>query len=281
MILRIAAAVALAGAMPANAQAARPPELLILGLPHFGNPGRDIANSHVEDVRTAARQREIDAVVTGLARFRPTRVAVEWPAEEQAKLDRRYADYRAGRYKLTTNEVDQIGLKLAARLGLPRVEAIDWNDEPPGKDDDYDFVSWAKAHRRGADWTAFERQSQFRADARSRLMACTPISTWLRQYNTAEYRRNDQRAYYRIAEFGDLTANPGAAWVGVWYARNLRIVENLRHIARSGDRILAVYGAGHGFLLDQQARESGSFRVMDTLAYLPKSFRDSWTRCRS
>ncbi len=269
-----------AWAAVAQAAVAKPkPELLIVGMVHFGNPGRDIANSHVEDVTTAKRQREIESVVDRLASFRPTKVAVEWPAKDQAELDRRYADYRAGRYTLSRNETDQIGLRLAARLGLPRVEAIDWNDNPPGQDSDYDFPAWADAHDRGAEWQARVKAMQAKADSMSKLMTCTPVSAWLRRVNTPEYRRNDQRAYYDIASLGDNDANPGANWVGSWYARNLRILDNLERIAKPGDRIAVIYGAGHGFLLDQQARESGAFTVADTLKYLTTSPRDSWTHC--
>lgn len=268
----------LASAAP-RSRAPAQPQLLILGSPHFGNPGRDMANTHVEDVRTPARQREIEAVVARLASFRPTRVAVEWPADRQDRLNQRYADYRAGRYALAADETDQIGLRLAARLGLDHVDAIDWNQEPPGRDEDYDFPAWAEAHGRADEWQAHQRAIQARVDAEGRLMTCTPISAWFRRFNTLDYRRDDQRFYYDIAMLGDQAANPGAAWVGQWYARNLRILANLRRLARPGDRIVVVYGAGHGFLLDRQARESGAFGVADTLRYLPASPRDSWTRC--
>jgi hypothetical protein len=43
--------------------------------------------------------------------------------------------------------------------------------------------------------------------------------------------------------------------------------------------VVAIYGAGQGFLLDQQARESGRWEVADPLAFLPASPRDAWTRC--
>ena len=39
------------------------PDLLILGTPHFDNPGRDIVNQKIEDVLTPERQREIEAIV--------------------------------------------------------------------------------------------------------------------------------------------------------------------------------------------------------------------------
>jgi hypothetical protein len=274
----VVTALALIASVPASAQVR--PSLLIIGLPHFSNPGHDIANTRVADVTTAKRQVEIEAIVQRLAAFRPTRVAVEWPASAQARLDQRYADYRAGRYKLSANETDQIGLRLAARLGLPRVDAVDWNEMPPGKESDYDFVAWADAHGQGEIWKSRVQHQQAKADAEARLMACTPVSSWLRRLNRPAERREMQRPYYEIAGMGDNGANPGAAWVGSWYARNLRILNNLSALAvRSQDRVLAIYGAGHGYLLDQQAREAGKFDVAEPLSFLPASSRDSWTRC--
>ena len=191
----IAFAAAIAAAAPVTAQTAATPQLLILGAPHFGNPGRDIANTHLEDVRAPARQREIEAVVARLASFHPTRVAIEWPADRQDRLDRRYADYRAGRIALDPDESDQIGLRLAARLGLDHVDAIDWNQEPPGRDEDYDFPAWAAAHGRAGEWQAHQRAIQARADAEGRLMTCTPISAWFTCDLTSGSSRSRARSW--------------------------------------------------------------------------------------
>jgi hypothetical protein len=37
--------------------------------------------------------------------------------------------------------------------------------------------------------------------------------------------------------------------------------------------VLVLFGAGHGFQLDQYARQSGAFEVADTMAYLPAGKR--------
>lgn len=117
-------------------------------------------------------------------------------------------------------------------------------------------------------------------DATARLMECTPVSSWIRRLNTPEGRSDLQLPYYEIARMGGHAANPGAAWVGTWYARNLRILNNLTALAEeSEDRVIAIYGSGHGFLLDQQAREAEVFEVANTLDYLPSSPPDAWTRC--
>src|SRR5580765_8121211 len=187
-LLALLGALAVASAA-ASAQGTPRPALIILGVPHFDNPARDTANARVPDVLTPARQREIAAIVNRLAAFRPTRVAVEWPAERQNDLDRRYADYSAGRRAASADEREQIGLRLAAQLGLPRVDAVDWNDNPPGADSSYDYPAWASAHGRGPEWRAWVDHLQAEADVRARLMACTPVSAWVRRVNGRDYRR--------------------------------------------------------------------------------------------
>lgn len=246
------------------------PALLVVGSGHFDNPSRDIANVRVEDVLTAERQREIEAVIDRLARFRPNHVAVEWNAADQAKLDKRYADFRAGRYALTADERDQLGLRLAAKLNLPRVDAVDFMGEPPVKDADYDFPAWLKAHGRGAEWAAFQREAQAEADAVGARQRCTTIGDWLRHYADPETMRRNEAPYYTIARFGDARDNPGANWVGNWHARNLRIYANLARVAgRPGDRTVVIFGAGHAPLLRTYASESGTFNVADARDFLP------------
>lgn len=156
------------------------PKLLIIGSPHFGPSGSHLVKVDVPDVLTPQRQREIEGVVDSLAAFCPTRVAVEWAADEQAKLDQRYADYRAGRLKSGAGETDQLGLRLAARLNLPRVHAVDWNGESPGGPSHYNYPAWAQENGRGDDWQAWVDRAQREADARTQLMHCTPVAEWLR-----------------------------------------------------------------------------------------------------
>lgn len=96
-----------------------------------------------------------------------------------------------------------------------------------------------------------------------------PISEWYRAFNEPAFIRRSHRVYFEVAAIGDAAETPGAAWVGAWYARNLRIHRRLTELTRPDDRVLLLYGAGHAYLLDQFARESEAFDVADTLAHLP------------
>ena len=257
----------------ASIAASPPPRLLVLGVPHFANHHRDLVNPNVESVLTPVRQREMERVVAALAATRPNHVAVEWRASQQAKLDERYAAYRAGHYTLTADEIDQIGLRLAARLNLARVDAVNWFEQNPGTDDDYDFAKWLKAHGRSAELDMLTANGQRRTDAEDGLNRCRPIADWLRSLNSSGFVDWNEGTYFTIATFGDAKSNPGAAWVGAWHARNLRIAANLLRVAgRPGDRMVVVFGAGHAELLRRYAAGMG-FAVADTNAALPPSAR--------
>ncbi len=234
------------------------PMLVIVGTSHFDNPGLDINNVKVDDVLAPPRQEQIRTLVDRLAAFKPTHVAVEWPQSKQAALDQRYHDYLQGRYTLSRNEVDQLGLRLAAMLKLPRVDAADWNEEPPGKDQDYDFEAWARAHGQEAWLKAVESPQD--ADADTALLARSTLLQYLCALNSPDRLAADNRLYFDYAMIGNEVDRPGANWVGSWYSRNLKILANLVHIAPGpGDRVVAVFGAGHAFLLQQFAGQSGAF----------------------
>lgn len=263
----LAAPAALAAEPPApfpllsqRSPAARP-ALMVVGVAHFNNPGRDVVNIKVDDVLAPARQKEISAIVAQLARFHPTHVAVEWPATKQDKLDARYAAYRAGTYQLGRDETDQLGLRLAAKLGLPRVDAVDWLDEPPGKDEDYDFEAYPTTPEAKARMAAIRDPRQGQRDS-ARLRSMT-LGGYLHDLNSPARQAQMNSIYFDYAMLGDDQKAPGANWVGAWHMRNLRIFAKLARIAdKPTDRVLVIYGAGHGFLLSEFAEQSHAFQVV-------------------
>jgi hypothetical protein len=247
------------------------PSLMVLGVGHFDNPGQDVLNVKIDDVLSPRRQAEMRDLVAALERFRPTRVVVEWPADMQAKLDARYADYRAGRYQLSRDERDQLGLRIAADLKLDRVTAGDWNEEPPGQEADYDFTIYPDTPQAKARFAKLSDPALVAEDAR-RLKQGT-LRSYLAWMNTSAHLADMHRRYFDFALIGDAKKNPGANWVMSWYGRNLKIFDNLVWLTDDPhERVLVIYGAGHAHLLRQFARESGAFKLVDPEIYLaPKA----------
>lgn len=247
------------------------PRLMVVGTPHLANHGRDVVNSRVDDVLAPKRQQEIEAIVTALAAYRPTRIVVEYPVARQAELDQRYTAYRAGSYTLTRDEIDQIGLRLAARLNLPSVHAADWNEMPPGDIATWDWDTYA--NRTGKTDVVAAIRDPRRAEVQD--LTKTPLTDLLARMNTTEALAARHRGYFDYAMLSDDEEAPGANWVANWHGRNLRIFARLVRIADNpGDRVLVIYGAGHAPLLRQFADQSGAFLVIDPVPYL----RDAATR---
>src|SRR5436305_4347677 len=86
------------------------PEILILGTYHMANPGHDIYNMKVDDVLSPDRQLQMAQLIEVLKKFHPTKIAIEASVGSK-KVEQQYADYLAGKYTLTRNEIDQVGYR--------------------------------------------------------------------------------------------------------------------------------------------------------------------------
>lgn len=117
---------------PVSAGAAEPAtapvEVMVVGVYHMSNPGRDLHNLKADDVLAPKRQAQIAAITDALARFRPVKIAVEWDAEAVAEG---YPKYLVGNLPPSRNEVVQLGFRLAKTAGAKGVYGIDVDGEFP------------------------------------------------------------------------------------------------------------------------------------------------------
>lgn len=77
--------------------------VLVLGVFHMANPGRDMFNLQVDDVLAPKRQKELSELAETLKKFQPTKIALESPVGGE-KIRKQYNDYLAGNYSLTRSE---------------------------------------------------------------------------------------------------------------------------------------------------------------------------------
>jgi hypothetical protein len=57
----------------------------------------------------------------------------------------------------------------------------------------------------------------------------------------------------------------------MWYLRNAKIFAKLINVAKPGDRILVVYGAGHGYWLRHFAATTPGYTSVDVTPYLKRA----------
>jgi Family of unknown function (DUF5694) len=251
---------------PMAALAAEPPvkpiDVVVVGVFHMSNPGHDLHNLKADDVLEPQRQGEIAAVTDGLARFKPTKVGVEWPADIVAE---RYKQYLAGTLPPSRNEVVQLGFRLAKTAGA-EVYSLDADGDFP-----YDRLK-NFAETRGFAGLLDEQNAaiQREVDEQARLLAQKSISSDLRFMNDPMRLKNSNAFYRNMLRIGLGADQPGADLTAAWYHRNLLICANLLQLAKPGDRIVIFFGAGHAFLLRQCVTETPGFRLVEANDYLPQ-----------
>jgi len=244
-------------------------EVMILGTYHMANPGRDIHNLKTDDVLVDKRQRELAAVAAGLAKFRPTKVAVEQAVDHgaPAKLPR-YHDYLDGKLDDSRNEVVQVGFRLARAMKLAEVYGID-------VDGDFPYEAVQKFADDGHPQLA-EQLASTGADVERMLkgleetLKAGTVSQGLRYMNEPKRILEDNAFYSKLLRYGAGNEQPGAALLTAWQGRNNQICARLMQLAEPDDRIAVLYGSGHAFLLRRCVQDMPGFKLVEANDYLPK-----------
>ena len=244
-------------------------QILLLGSFHFQDKGLDAYQpQHQLDVFADQRQREIEDVVQRLARFAPTRIAIEDDPANQARVDDAYQAYAGEDAPLGPWESHQIGFRLAKRLNHPRVWCVNASDrhyESPSAPEEY-----ARTH--GQEYLLSEWSPRFMAwyahgDARKteRTLRETLLAV------NAEDALLRSHGHYLVDRFkvGAGDDYPGPDRITSWFNRNLRIFANLQRITdRPDERILLVIGAGHVPILRHCVQASPEYALAEVATYL-------------
>jgi hypothetical protein len=252
----------LLAALPAAASAQDAVSVMVVGGYHMSNPGHDIHNVQADDVLAPKRQAEIAATVAALARFRPTEIDVEWPAD---LVTQRYDAFTKGTLAPSRNEVVQLGFRLAQASGAS-VHGVDVDGDFP-----YDAVqAYAKAHGGDDLLAGANADVQSLVQKQEDLLKTTTVSGVLRWLNGPAMAREGNYFYRTMLKVGGGAEQPGADLLTAWYKRNFYICANIVQLARPGDRIVVFYGSGHEFLLRQCVSEMPGYKLVEPNDYLPE-----------
>ncbi len=272
-ILAAVAALVLPTAAVAQTPAPEPIRVMVLGVPHLDNPGRDVNNARIDPVTTPEKQAQLARIAEDLARFRPTAIAIERVAPDPATMvDVRFPEYRPDWLLSQPDERVQIGYRLADLAGVTRVYAVDEKDrEGQPTYFPYGAVSaWADANGRAGDLQALGGVArEFIADLERRQRTET-LGRLLAEVNAPDFPMSTANAgmYYRFLSFGAGDDLPGAELNGRWYTRNAVIFAKLLQVAKPGDRIVLMFGAGHAYWLRHFASTTPGYVLVEPTEYL-------------
>ena len=195
----------------------------------------------------------------------PTKVAVEAPWGDEP-TQQRYRDYFEGKREMRRSEEEQVGFRLAKKMGHEKVYAIDvrmpLSDKEMrpviGKNPEYQ-AKMANLQKLGNG--AIAQMGEWLAEG--------SVSYMLYNMNRPEMLEQAHWPYIWIfAPIAEGENYAGADYVATWYKRNIRIFANLVRVSEPGDRVFVIYGMGHIPILKDLVQSSPDFCTVDPLPYL-------------
>lgn len=246
-------------------------DLMILGTFHFANPGLDTYKPKYDiDIFSEKSQKELMEVLNVIKKFAPTKIAVEWRSTRQKKLDSLYSAYLKGNYKLKSNEIYQIGFKLAKMLGHKKIYAVDapvkkgllgMSNEEYKKKENY-FMQKAPKEMLMREQSINDTFMSLYAKG-DEMKTKISLLEYFKLLNDP-YAIQNAHGHYLIGSYkmgerekGDYFGADASMW---WYNRNLRIFQNILNLNTPGkDKVFVLMGAGHLSILNFLAKSSVDF----------------------
>lgn len=250
---------------PSKAEAKRA-EVLVLGVYHMANPGRDIFNTQADDVLSPKRQQEIAELAAVLKKFQPTKIAVEKDYGQET-VQKQYADYLAGTAPLSRNEVEQIGFRLAKDLGHTTIYPVDAEGDFPFQR----ILNYAKATGQSAKLEGMMRETWGEmVKAQGEYLKTHTVLQTLLYMNSDARVAQDVGSYYLLARYGEPGDYAGPDLLAEWYRRNVRIYNNVtKLVATPEDRVLVIFGSGHLGWLRQDFAGDPTLRLRRLEEFVP------------
>ena len=244
-------------------------QVMVLGSVHLDNPGMDLHNLKVDDVRTPAKQAELQDIADRLARFAPTKIAVEARSDRSDLAYAKYEAFTPETLKQNADERVQIGFRLARQLGLKVVYGIDEQSDTVNYFPFDKVEAYAKEHGRMDLLEAFHARVEAAMKSTDETLRTQPLRLMLAQVNEPARAMTEHRDFYNaLLPLGDTQTQPAADLNAGWYLRNAKIFAKLTQVAQPGDRVLVIFGAGHLYWLRHFVRESPGFLLVEPGEYL-------------
>jgi hypothetical protein len=239
-------------------------QVMVLGTYHFDNPGQDLHNMKVDSVLTPAKQAELADVASRLAKFNPTKIAVEALSDRPDFASNKFDGFTSEKLITDPDERTQIAFRLADQLGQKSVYGI---DEQSKTIDYFPFdkvETYAKAHEQGAALSRMQEKVGQMMKQMETAQKTKPIRVMLADVNEpARVLSDHQNFYYAPLSLANEKEQPGAELNAAWYQRNAKIFAKITQITQPGDRVLVVFGSGHAFWLRHFVQNTTGFQLIE------------------
>ena len=237
-------------------------QILLFGSFHFENPGLDVAKVNTFNVMSDKSQKELENITNKIKKFGPDKIFVEWNFQKQDKLDKFYAKNTDSLLKNNSDEIVQIALRSAKKLGHKKLYGIDYNDT------DFPYDSLVKEMKAANQFDLIKKNEETIKHNE------TDFNTKITKYSLTQLlldvNTKDISWYLETAIKGGKTDNfVGAFLVSEWYRRNLYMYALIEKLTESkDDKIMVLLGAGHTAIIREFVKHNSEYEIVELSALL-------------
>jgi hypothetical protein len=241
-------------------------KILLVGISHFESSTSDMYSNQAVDLTSPKRQLEVQIVTDKFVTFKPDQICVEFPYAKPFKLDSQYTAYLAGNYKLTSDEIDQLGMVTAKKLNLKRLTSVN----KAGNFEADTVMNYAAQNGQGAIIQALDSMAKAMVGEENEQLKKLSLNDFLIQKNTKKALQDNLGFYLKyLAKIGKGKDYVGSKLVADWYTTNINIYTNILRVVKPTDKaILVIFGQGHIPILKHLFENNDDFEVVEVATIL-------------
>lgn len=244
-------------------------DVCVLGTYHFD-----------DSVLSDDAQLGISRLLTKIAKYRPTKILLEWEPDRFSSTNDQYRQYFEGSLDISDryNEVYQLGFRLAKTMEHDSVYLFDDRTEFIGSleafstdSDPFSFDLFTKYGKEedGEYFRAHEQMIIDNYEHNLKVISQLSLDKHITMLNSDKLQRiNAQRMHIYEFRVGIQKNGAGPDWLGRWYRRNVRMMANALKLANEGDRLLIIVGDNHKWVLDMLFDFNPEFNLHSSWEYL-------------
>ncbi len=255
-------------------------QALLIGTFHYHNPGADVAKTKSFDVLSNAAQAELEEISEKIKAYHPDQVLVEWPYDEQQKLDSLYQLYLEDNYFTNDslsdfykkNEIFQLAFRVAKKTGLKSVQAVDYQNT----DFPFDSLMTVAAEQ---NQTALQKQftdgiQRFTQEFDEKIESGASLLDITYYLNTEELRRFSNEFQTQVPLLvGNRNNFVGAYLASEWYRRNLYMWSLAQKATQPDDqRVMLLLGSSHIALIKGFIDTNGDWSTVELKEIMEKRY---------
>ena len=222
------------------------PEVMLMGAFHFNNPGMDIVKTEQINVMEPKNQKYLQKLTKKISKFKPNMVLLEFDPKNTDIMNQKYQDYLNGEFKLPSNEVYQIGFRVAKLSGVKRIESLDVRGIPWEAEELYEYLAKNDKKTQMAKQGIIEELTK-----KTSLEHKTLSLRQLLKNNNNTTEDNNNKNLYLFTNFVGVKEGHyfGANATASWWHRNFAIYAKIQYFSKTHDKIFALAGQGHTAIL--------------------------------